>query len=728
MKKPTLLISLLLSLFILTVTIYSLDAPSKISLSIQITNEIDWSFSTRTFETDYNDDGISDIISTFTKIDDRTIEIYVNDTRETGAYKWASAICNISNVDEIEKFEYNPSTEVWSSTGNLNYDTLWGLPDDWCNNHEGFSLFGAGSGDKRYRIKLPEGEEEFTIFAGKGSEETIIEYQSISLVNYQYLTFEINSTLERCDDNRANCGIAYPDVLIIDAENVKFGAEDNGVNNDTEYRYTFYSTKEIKQDSLGYYIEGQTIYQGIPITKLSERVRINTEDICYSKANFTADCSYNLTNVIINENITHYNLEVYFTGEFNSTGNNTMFIDPSYTISEFQTSESIDTNVRQENNFTHLEISDVAPYDSLVLYMPFDVENISTSVYDWSKEDNDGTIGGNPVWNSSGKYGGAYEFDGVGDYVDVNKNSYDLGIRDNATYCGWVRPNSNGTAVLISDYEASKGMNLRVQDPHSIEFYVYPNNHRVTTGNIVNIGSWNLLCGVINSSDALVYHNGIFIDSSTLGEDIGDSSSTLKIGERGDLGSAEWFNGSIDEVMIFNTSLTAQQILDIYNNQSSRFKTPGTQELKQFNATFEQGWFKWTEDSEQYFGSDLQKRVGEWEVSDGYNDTLSIVDGEANFGLVGYYHFDNLSAYGENDTHVYDYSGNGNNGTFNGTMGGLGIYSGAGEFDGVDDVVNVNYDLLDSSGNFTYLAWIKTDIDGIGHVNYEEMARIILDM
>ena len=65
----------------------------------------------------------------------------------------------------------------------------------------------------------------------------------------------------------------------------------------------------------------------------------------------------------------------------------------AYTISTFSSSESIDTNVTQENNFSHLTINnDVAPYNSLVLYMSFD-ENFSryASVsYDYSANGNDG--------------------------------------------------------------------------------------------------------------------------------------------------------------------------------------------------------------------------------------------------------------------------------------------------------------------------------------------------
>jgi uncharacterized membrane protein YgcG len=54
------------------------------------------------------------------------------------------------------------------------------------------------------------------------------------------------------------------------------------------------------------------------------------------------------------------------------------------------------------------------------------------------------------------------------------------------------------------------------------------------------------------------------------------NGTTLWIGVDNTYGS--YFNGSIDEFMFFqNTSLTAQQVLDIYNNQSPRFNSSGQQ-------------------------------------------------------------------------------------------------------------------------------------------------------
>ncbi|GAH07836.1 unnamed protein product, partial [marine sediment metagenome] len=65
----------------------------------------------------------------------------------------------------------------------------------------------------------------------------------------------------------------------------------------------------------------------------------------------------------------------------------------------------------------------------------------------------------------------------------------------------------------------------------------------------------------------IMYRNGNSIGDMT-------GNDTLEISISPTIGKSEgnyFLNGTIDEVMIFNTSLTATQILELYNNQSARF-------------------------------------------------------------------------------------------------------------------------------------------------------------
>jgi hypothetical protein len=79
-------------------------------------------------------------------------------------------------------------------------------------------------------------------------------------------------------------------------------------------------------------------------------------------------------------------------------------------------------------------------------------------------------------------------------------------------------------------------------------------------------------------------------------------------------------------------------------------------------------------------------------------------------GLVLGFNFNNNSLLGENDTHVYDFSGNGNNGTIiNGAVYASGRYGSALSFDGVDDYVDAGNDAsLNIIGAFSIELWFKT--------------------
>lgn len=120
-------------------------------------------------------------------LDETILEINITNTNG-GGYKFYSAVCNISNADTIEKFEYNPATEVWASTGNLNHALLinYGLPADWCSetNGNGFVLFSSTSQNKRMRLKFPEGNKRIILITGSNSEKVDISYSgTITQIN-----------------------------------------------------------------------------------------------------------------------------------------------------------------------------------------------------------------------------------------------------------------------------------------------------------------------------------------------------------------------------------------------------------------------------------------------------------------------------------------------------------------------------------------------------------------
>lgn len=172
----------------------------------------------------------------------------------------------------------------------------------------------------------------------------------------------------------------------------------------------------------------------------------------------------------------------------------------------------------------------------------------------------------NVSFNSSSKI----TYDGTNDYIDLGINAYNLGIRRTATFSGWVQPNSLGTnCYLVSDWNNNIGMTLRIDSATSATIYVYPNNHRVVGTYSFSTGVWYNLAGVMDGNNLYLYVNGYLLGSTTLGEDIGNSVSTMKVGTRGD--AAGYSNQQAALLQIYNKALTASEILNNFNAQKARF-------------------------------------------------------------------------------------------------------------------------------------------------------------
>lgn len=171
--------------------------------------------------------------------------------------------------------------------------------------------------------------------------------------------------------------------------------------------------------------------------------------------------------------------------------------------------------------------------------------------------------------NTSFDSSGQISFDGVSSYVDLGISAYNLGITRYATFCGWLmRTSSDGAAYLISDWNGT-GMTLRFNNSSSADFYVYPNNHRITAGFTSTQNVWYHITGVMSYNSMLMYINGVQVGGATLQESIGNTASTLKIGARGD--GAAISPQKTGNVHVFNKALSSIEILDIFNSQKTKY-------------------------------------------------------------------------------------------------------------------------------------------------------------
>ena len=188
---------------------------------------------------------------------------------------------------------------------------------------------------------------------------------------------------------------------------------------------------------------------------------------------------------------------------------------------------------------------------------------------------NNGTIYG--AQPTSGKMGGALNFDGVNDYIDVPD---DISLRPQyITLSAWVKSAGTNETILYkgrnSDayyeqyhlgiaYSSREGHFAMKRNSGGLPGTGWQGCDGVTT---LNGTTWNLLTATWDGSIMKTYINGRLegVNSSAPAGPIDDySGGNLRIGMKWSHDPA-WFQGAIDDVRIYNRALSADEVQQLYN-------------------------------------------------------------------------------------------------------------------------------------------------------------------
>ncbi len=190
---------------------------------------------------------------------------------------------------------------------------------------------------------------------------------------------------------------------------------------------------------------------------------------------------------------------------------------------------------------------------------------------------NQGTWTANATVNyTTGKIGNAGMFNGVSDYVNAG-NDASLNITNVITI--EARINVRNVSTLWQGL-VSKGVGgqngYRIALGSGQRLYVEINNNALYSNTVLSNGVWYYVVATANGTNISIYVNGIgnSMASTTLP---GVSSNNLSIGYLG-----TYFNGSIDEVRIYNRALSASEIATQYNTS---LRTQGNISIWQQNAS-----------------------------------------------------------------------------------------------------------------------------------------------
>ncbi|MCO6176479.1 LamG domain-containing protein, partial [Flavobacterium sp. NRK F10] len=150
-------------------------------------------------------------------------------------------------------------------------------------------------------------------------------------------------------------------------------------------------------------------------------------------------------------------------------------------------------------------------------------------------------------------------FDGVNDYVNLGTSiSTALNGATALTFEAWINPSVlNGWNNIITDYDgAYHKVLLRVRNNNNIQFVL--NGTFLNSPFSVPLNTWTHIAAVYDGANMYVYANGTLIASQAASVSLPTTSNQFNIGNR--ISGSELFTGNIDEVRVWTTARTVEQI------------------------------------------------------------------------------------------------------------------------------------------------------------------------
>ncbi len=346
-----------------------------------------------------------------------------------------------------------------------------------------------------------------------------------------------------------------------------------------------------------------------------------------------------LTNLSEDENYTQDVFDLKFLGDVEID----YVVDPVINITDVSVDTDLD-NVTAENNFTHLTISNQPPYDHLWAYWNFDGNTSATTIYDFSANDNDGVFSVDSSTGCGileGPFGNYYWNDGV----DQNNGlTIPMPISNwtNFTYSAWVYKDSLTQSAYPEPVISLGESNLAFFGGTSkgkivCDFTNISGKRDYASSNVpLNDSEWHHVVCLKNDSGMFQYVDGVLqndFELDMLGTTYTAKSNRRAIGNLAGAGEYHPMNASVDEIMIFDGALSHQEIIDIYNNQSGRFKISGKQGFSE-NLNFSSGYNKVrvTGDYRADLGSYLNLSVGYYDGS-WHQTGEQVFDGDTIFDI-----------------------------------------------------------------------------------------------
>ncbi|MBU0756777.1 MAG: hypothetical protein KKF44_01815 [Nanoarchaeota archaeon] len=216
------------------------------------------------------------------------------------------------------------------------------------------------------------------------------------------------------------------------------------------------------------------------------------------------------------------------------------------------------------DNVTNITIWYKNNVSTTVLYLPFEGGSNSTYTKDYSGFGNDGVVT-NATWNRTlGRVGGMYEFDGSRDYIN-GTNDYINELTGTLEF--WIKPALDSSSMSDTYFFEYSGRRILIRFESTGDYIQFQHDGSSCGSSTLNYAiswsadEWHHIAGIWNASNNLqrLYIDGVMTNETTSQQVCsGFTLTDYWIGMRDDMVNS--FNGAVDEVKVYNITLTSEQI------------------------------------------------------------------------------------------------------------------------------------------------------------------------
>ncbi len=219
---------------------------------------------------------------------------------------------------------------------------------------------------------------------------------------------------------------------------------------------------------------------------------------------------------------------------------------------------------------------------NLVLWLTMDSKYVSgTTITDNSGTGNTGTSSGSPTM-VGGVMGQAFTFASTSlQYIEV-ADATSIHMATALTISMWFKTTSTGSDVGLVRKDTFSGSRFfwgivmngscgAAIVPGQIQFQYFSNGGFCKSANSIsttlNNGKWHFVSAVVNGTTESLYVDGVFQGNSTITATTGTPLGVLDIGAEPPIsgfGRAGYFDGTIDDFRLFNSSLSTSSVQAIY--------------------------------------------------------------------------------------------------------------------------------------------------------------------